>query len=197
MKQIATLLTIVTLASCGQGGKQATTANADSSKATAVVKTPAVAVPGDWKTYTHANYSIQYPANWQLKEGEGGVAAFTLAFASDSTSPLSGENISLAMQDMGGQTIDLAELAEAASAQFKIILTNYALVSSKKLTDATGDYQQTIFNGDRLTLHLTFEQLYRNIGGKLYILTLTAPKEAWDKGQKVGEQIMGSFSVTK
>lgn len=197
MRKIAFFFAVFALASCGNGGNKQNTDNVPAATAVNTTNTaPAAIAPADWKTYTHDNYSIHYPPTWSLREGPG-VAAFTIQFVPDTDCPNAGENVSMGSQDVGGENIDLNELAEGASAQFKTMLTNYSLLSSNKLTDAAGDYEQTIFSGEMSSQKLMYEQRYRIINGKIYILTLACPKEGWDIGQKTGEQIMSLFTLTK
>ncbi len=197
MKNIAILLTAITLVSCNQGGDKNT--QTDTKKPdlqTTDVKTSNV--PADWKTYSHDNYSIQYPSTWEMKESDGTVSVFSIEAPMDTAKAIMGENIQLSVQDMRGQAIPLDKVADAAIGQFKDILTNFTLLSNKKLTDGTGDYQQVIFSGEQGSIVMIFEQWYRIINDKLYVLNLTGAKENWDKGgQKIGEQILGSFMVKK
>jgi len=198
MRKIAALLVVISLTSCGQGGKQNTNnvpaATAVNTPTTVTNVTPPVPVPADWKTYTKENYSIHYPPGWDVKEGPG-VAKFTIYFSPDKACSNMGENVSLGVQDIGNESIDLDELAQSASTQFKTMLDNYSLLSHTKLTDGTGDYEQTVFSGEMSSQKLMYEQRYRVINGKIYILTLACPSEGWDVGQKTGEQIMSLFSV--
>lgn len=200
MKKIVSIITIISFISCGQGGDKQNTNDVPAATAvntpTATTNvTPPVPVPADWKTYTQENYTIHYPPSWNVREGPG-VAKFTILFSPDKACSNMGENVSLGKQDIGDGSIDLDELAQSASTQFKTMLDNYSLISHTKLTDGTGDYEQTIFTGEMSSQKLIYEQRYRVINGKIYILTLACPKEGWDVGQKIGEQIMSLFSVT-
>ncbi len=183
MRKLAVLLAIVILASCGQGGNK-------------TAKTKTFTAPADWKTFAQDKYSIQYPPTWTLKPGEGSIP-FTITAQPDSANPLNIEVINMTSRDMMGQNIDLDALSKMAAEQLKNVLTNFTMISQKKLTDEDGDYEQVIFSGDQYSIGMTYEQLYRPYDGKIYILTLTTPKDKWAKSQQLGENILSTFTVKK
>lgn len=189
MKKIAVLLSIITLASCGLTTDKKNQADNTTPE---VINVP---VPSDWKTFSKEDYSIQYPPTWELNQKQEGTL-FTITAPIDSTNIFFVENINLIKEDLKDKgDVDLDKYTEAGEVLLKSYLTNYTLISSKKLKDAAGEYQQTIFSGDQDSIHIMFEQRYRIINKVAYVLTLTDSKNHWPVGQPVGEQILGSFKI--
>ncbi len=193
MRKIAFFLTAITLASCGQSGnKTAQTDSKTTDSKTSDVKTSAAAAPADWKTYTHNTISVQYPATWKI-DGSETRDYFTLSSPMDSSGAVAA--INLTSQETNGAKIDLESSVQQATERLKNYLTNFTLVSSKKVTDAQGDYEQLIYTGEQSSLKLGFEQRYRIIKDKIYVLSLSCLYSSWDKSQQIGEQIMNTFTV--
>jgi hypothetical protein len=189
MKKIAALLSIITLASCGQlGSKNSQTDN----------KTPNI--PANWKTYSYANYSIKYPPAWTListSPVSGGVSTFLINSPNDSSNPYMIGSIIMSEQDIKGRSFSLDSIVGELGGQYKDKLYHFTAISNNKLSDSSGEYQRIIFTGEQGSLKMMFEQQDRIINDKLYILSLVYPKAAGDIEQKIGEQILGSFVVKK
>lgn len=150
----------------------------------------------NWKVYTHENYSIRYPDNWELEENQIG-SKFVLISPVDTANPSFNENINLIIQDLKGPDMNLDKYNEISVSQIKKYLPDDSILSDKREKDRTGEYQHIQYYGDENNNHLQFEQYYRIINGKAYILTLTTLKKQWEKAHQVGEQILNSFLVKK
>jgi hypothetical protein len=186
MKKLFPLFLVVTVISCNQSGNTVSQNNADAKTVT---------TPANWKAYSNDTCSIQYPPEWTVKEKFMGTE-FALLSPIDSTSPTFAENVNLTKQDMTGKEQSLEKVVPATIELLKTIATNFTLLSSTLKKDAAGvEYQQIIYTCNQGTLPLKQEQQYRIIKNTAYILTLTTLQNGWDKGYKVGEQIMATFSV--
>jgi len=183
MKKIIILLTAVILASCGQTGN----------KGAEHISTKVILVPPDWGIFQWDNYSIQYPREWEVTRDEKGCAFFVSC--TNRRDSNFGENINLVITNVKDSGVNLARLTAVSLAKIKDQMSDFNLISNKTLTDGDGDYQQIIFTCTSSSLNLILEQWYRIVGDNAYILTLTAFKEKWGKGQQIGEQIMSSFIV--
>ena len=184
MLKIAVVLSMLVLTSCSQ--------NAQSDSKKTDVKTSNV--PADWKTYSRDNYSIKYPGSWSLKENQN-VALFILFAPIDSAAPSFDANINLVIQDVKGKNIDLDKYTQISIDQVKANTSKDSILLNKKEQDSTGVYQHLIFSVEYQNTPLMWDQYYRVIDDKVYLLTLTTLPEQWNKSQKLGEQILSTFKV--
>jgi hypothetical protein len=74
-------------------------------------------------------------------------------------------------------------------------MPNDSITMDKRQKDGMGEYQQLIYSADENNNHLQFEQYYRIINGKAYVITLTTLQKQWDKCHMIGEQILNSFII--
>jgi hypothetical protein len=150
----------------------------------------------NWKTYTKDNYSIQYPPAYDLEEYQQGTV-FMIIFPVDSANPTFNRNINLIIQDLKGTGMDLDKYNETSVKQIKQYLPNDSILMDKKEKDAVGECWHLIYMGDAHDEHLQFEQYYRIINEKAYVLTLTTQIKQWDKGHLIGEEIMSTFKINQ
>lgn len=148
----------------------------------------------DWKTYAKDNYSIQYPPAYDMEEYQQG-AVFMLIFPIDSANPTFNRNVNLIVQDLKGADTGLDKYNETSIRQIKQYLPDDTILSDKKEKDNMGDCWHIIYMGDLHDDHLQFEQYYRIINEKAYVLTLTMLTTQLDKGRQTGEQIMSTFKI--
>jgi hypothetical protein len=120
---------------------------------------------------------------------------FMLIFPVDSANPTFNRNIDLIIQGLNGADTDLDKYNETMVRQIKQYLPNDTILLDKKEKDGMGDYWHIIYTGDAHDSHLQFEQYYRIINEKAYVLTLTELIAQWDKGHRIGEQIMSTFKI--
>jgi hypothetical protein len=201
MKKILSLVPLIILVSCGNMGNKndqpgaATQLQAGATGGIIKDSTKLAtneAVPADWKTFTHSNYSIQYPAKWRVELDDTSVE-FTIE-SPDSASSSSAENLNLVKRDMAGAAFSLDQMPDVV-AQLKNDVTGFDLISSDKLKNGAGEYQRVVYAGTQDGVDLVFEQRFYILHDTLYILTLTAMHSQWDKLSPIGDQILNTFAV--
>ena len=149
------------------------------------------------KTYSKDNYSIQYTANWDLNtEGQMGTT-FVLFSKPSSANDKFRENVNLIVQDLSGYNVDLDTYAAISEQQLKNTVTAFILLENKKKKDEQGDYQHVIYTGVQGNFNLTFEQHYRIINNKAYVLTFTAEQAEYDKFKNTTTVMLNSFKVKR
>ena len=80
-------------------------------------ETPATDMKG-WKTLEQDNYTIQYPADWDLNQDPTAASKFALLSPRESKKDQFMENVNLATEDLTGKgDIDLAYYASASQEQ--------------------------------------------------------------------------------
>lgn len=149
------------------------------------------------KTYSKDNYSIQYAANWDLNtEGQMGTT-FVLFSKPSSANDKFRENVNLMVQDLSGYNVDLDTYAAISEQQLKSMVTAFVMLENKKKKDALGEYQHVIYKGEQGNFKLTFEQHYRIINNKAYVLTFTAEQTEYDKFKPTTSVMFNSFKLNK
>lgn len=148
-----------------------------------------------WKALSKSNYKIQYPDNWELNESGVMGTSFIIFSPVESDSDTYRENVTLIIQDISGQNIDLSKFVDISLSQFHTLLTNPQLFENKRVKVATKEYQKMVYSFDQGALHLKTEQYLFVIKNKAYVLTLSTTPGTFEKYKKTGEAILASFLV--
>jgi hypothetical protein len=151
----------------------------------------------DWKTLNQSNYSIQYPATWELNQSGQMGTSFILFSPLESEQDKFKENVNLLIQDLRGKNIDLNKYTEISEGQIKTMATNSNLIESKRLKTESGEYHKIIYSADQGIFHLKFEQYYWVTNDKAYVLTFTSEQNRFDSFKETGEKILNSFKLKK
>jgi len=147
----------------------------------------------DWKTLSESNYSISYPATWQLDQSKAMGTTFVL-FARAAEAGKFRENINLLIQDLTGMGLDLDKFVQLSEQQFKTMITNGKLISSKRLKDR-GEYQELVATGTQGVMELKFKQYYWVRDNKAYVLSFTALQTTYDEYAALASKVMNTFNV--
>jgi hypothetical protein len=178
MTKILTTLLLCTFIACGQAP--------ESTKSKQGIKP-------NWKTLEEKNYSIQYPADWELNQsGQMGTTFFLFSPLSSDQDKFR-ENINLLIQDLSGHNINLDKYTEISEGQVKTMITNSTLIESKRVKNGSEEFHRIIYTGDQGIFHLKFEQFYWIKNDKAYVLTFTCEQDKFSDFKEVGEAILNSF----
>ncbi len=150
-----------------------------------------------WKTLDNKNFSIMYPATWDLNSaGLMGTKFIILSPLSNSNDKFQ-ENVNLITQDLTGLNVPLDKYVETSENQIKTLLSNGKLLESKRISDNNSEYHILVFTGKQGIFNLKFMQYFRIINNKAYVLTYTAEINQYDKFLPIAKKIMDSFKVIK
>lgn len=152
-------------------------------------------IPRDWKVLNETDYLVQYPDSFEVNTSGRMGMNFILLSKKISQQDLFRENINLMIQDLSGLSIDLDKYVEISEGQIKTMITNGNIIESKRIKDDDSEFQKIVYTGVQGQFNLKFEQYYRILKGKAYILTLTCEMSQFDKYNTVGEKIMSSFKL--
>lgn len=147
-----------------------------------------------WKILNETNYSIQYPANWDLDQSGHMGTTFLINSKLISEQGQYIENVNLIIHDLRGSTIYLNKFVKMTESKLPTILTNFTLIESKRVNDK-GEFHKIIFTGDQGNTKLKFEQYLWVKGIRAYVLTFTADQTQFDNYQQTGEKILNSFKI--
>jgi hypothetical protein len=169
-----------------------------------IISSPALANPiiiSDWKKLEQANYSIRYPANWDVLQNDRSEPGARIAYPFSILSPLASsddkfrENVNLVIEDLNGQKIDLNTYASMSIGQLKSQMKNCKIVENKRVDSSSRKYYKVIFTWDYETLPLKVEQYYWVIGTKAYIVTFSSEQSQFASVRDVGEKILNTFTL--
>jgi hypothetical protein len=149
----------------------------------------------NWKTLDENDYSIQYPADWELNQGGVMGTSFILFSPLETSQDKFRENVNLLIQDLSGHNLDLNKYVELSERQVKTLITNSTLIESKRVKTDSDEYHQIIYTGDQGMFKLKYEQYCWVQNDKVYLLTLTCEHDKFFLFKEVGEAILNSFTL--
>jgi len=149
----------------------------------------------EWNALNENDYSIQYPANWELNNSGQMGTSFILFSEVTSDKDQFKENVNLIIQDLTGHKIDLDKYVEISEGQIKTMIENGNIISSDRIKKDGIEFQKVIYTGKQGAFNLKFEQYYWVQNDKAYILTLTCEEDEFNDYKDSGEKILDSFKI--
>lgn len=153
------------------------------------------AVDPNMKEYENAanGFSLQYPKEWSLQEGAAGTVAAFLSPA-EGTSDTFQENITVTVQDLSQQPMDLKAYTELSTKQVETMFkTTLDKNEDIKLGDL--DAHEVVYNAKQQNMDLRFHQVFAVQNNKAYILTFTAKQDTFDKMDESAQKAFETFRL--
>ncbi|AWB44460.1 hypothetical protein DCC85_09635 [Paenibacillus sp. CAA11] len=153
------------------------------------------AAAGDMKDYENAanGISIKYPSDWQLQEGASGSLAAFLSPAEGSDDVFQ-ENVSLTVQDLSAQPMNLKQYVELSENQVKNMLKGTLEKNeATKLGDL--DAHEFVYSATQNDYNLKFRQVFAVKNNKAYVATYAALEDSYDKFLDKATQTMDSLQI--
>ncbi len=147
----------------------------------------------DWKILDGSFFSIKYPADWELDQSGQFGSTFFIFSPVESAQDQFKENINFMKQDLTGYNLDMDKYVEITEEQLKTLITNGAMIESKRIKTESSEYHQIIYTGDQEIYHLKFVAYMWLQNEKAYVLTFTAEQTTFEKYKETGEAILNSF----
>ena len=146
----------------------------------------------DWKTFQNSDFSIKYPADWELNLSGASGTKFIL-FAPSAQAASFRDNINLVVEDLKNQKIDLKEYTKLSIAQVKQYISNANILVSETLLK--NQKQKLVYTGSQGDLKLQFQQFYWIKNKKAYVLTFTSSEKTFNGQIENVTRIMNSFTI--
>jgi len=144
------------------------------------------------------NYKIEYPTSWTLDtSGLAGSELFVLSPLENDTDKFR-DNVSVIIQNLAGQNIDLDKYKDISETQIAGLGTNGKILESSKMeATAQGDYYKLKYalNQGNFKLIITSYCYIKN--EKAYLITFTSESGKYDLYKETGNKILDSFQFTK
>ncbi|HEY4786633.1 MAG TPA: PsbP-related protein [Bacteroidales bacterium] len=152
-------------------------------------------IPDSWKMLDETSYTIQYPDSFELNKS--GLMGTSFLILSKQVSPqdMFRENVNLVIEDLSAQNVGLDQYVKISEGQIKTMITNANILENKRIKDGDSEFHKFVYTGTQGQYNLKFEQYFRIIKKKAYVLTLTCEVDQFDKYKEVFEKVMNSFKV--
>ena len=145
--------------------------------------------PEDWRTFETREFSIQYPANFELDtSGQMGTSLF-LFVPQSAHNALFRENFNLVIQDLREFNMSLDDFVTLSESQIEQFVENGNLIESKRV----GTDHFLTYTGRQGGFDLKWFQRFTIQNERAYILTFTARQSRFDNYIEVAIKIMDSF----
>lgn len=147
----------------------------------------------DWKIYNGDNFTIRYPPTWELNKSGSMNTLFVIMSPSEGPEDKISENLSLIVQDMGSQAINLDQYVGLSTSQVTAQLKDGSILINERKSNDGNEYHKLIYSGKMGDLHLAFNQHVRIKDNKVYVLNFTCEFSKITQWQSIGEEIMNTF----
>ncbi len=157
--------------------------------------TELVAVIPEMEILDTEDFSINYPADWELDQsGQMGTSFMVFSPISEPTDDFR-ENVNLINQDITGYNLDLDSYTELSISQIKQLIEGSEILVNERRKSGKYEYQETIYTGTQGIYNLKFMQYYWVINNKAFVLTFTCKEDTFEEYLSIGKTILGSFKI--
>jgi hypothetical protein len=146
------------------------------------------AKPPAWATWKGEGVSLSHPTAWTVanERDKGVVVAFLSPLDSGDVFR---ENVNLLVQPIG--ELDLP--GYIANTEQQVREARGEMIHSATQRNGTGEYHTFEYTATMNDVPLHFKQEVRLRGGRAFLVTFTAHRDAWDDTLYIAEAILGSF----
>jgi len=148
-------------------------------------------------SFSKDNYKIEYPKSWRLDTSRLiGTEFFLFAPLENQTDKFS-ENVSLIIQDLAGQNINLENYKTITDKQLTDFATDPTIFESVIKTINDKEYFRIVYVMTQGKSRLKITSICFIKNDKAYLITFTTELEKYEMYKKIGEEILNSFYLTK
>jgi hypothetical protein len=156
-------------------------------------------VQGAWNLLDETDYSIQYPANWNLDTSRRLGQGFIFAMSPNQIKDLFKIKIGVNLMtvDLTRQIISLDSIAKIEEQRYENekTLTNARLLESKRYTANGIDFHKIIASFEYKNVMYKSVQHILMQNGKVYMLSFFGEEDLYNNYREVGEKILGTFCL--
>lgn len=149
----------------------------------------------NWKTLSESDYSIKYPADWELEQTGANNTRFFLKSKVSSMSDDFRENINLLNEDLGGVEFSLDEYMNLSMENLHRGMPGLNITKNEKINKNGREYYLIEYFVSQAGMDLSFEQRFTIENGMVYVMTFSAKKDDLKKFKSVANNIMDSFEI--
>jgi hypothetical protein len=149
------------------------------------------------KTLKKELFKIQYPHKWTIDTSGMMGSEFFIFSPVENVNDKFRENVSLIIQDISGQNIDLDKYAEISKEQINTMAGESTIHESKKMKKGKSEFYKMIYEFREESLKVKIEQYYFVTNSRAYVLTLATESTKFANFKSIGEGVLNSFQVTE
>jgi len=143
------------------------------------------------------NYKIEYPKSWALDTSGQLSSEFFVFSPLEHDSDKFKENVSLMIQNLAGQNLDLSLYKEITEGQIARLGNDAKLFESLKTRTAKGDYYRVRYALNQANFKLIVTSYCYIKDEKAYLITFTSESDKYKQYKRIGDKILDSFQFTK
>lgn len=147
--------------------------------------------------FSKDNYKIEYPKSWRLDTSRLMGTEFFLFAPLENQTDKFRENINVIIQDLAGQNINLEKYKTITDEQITNFATDPVVFESeiKKINDK--EYFRIVYAMTQGKSRLKITSICFIKDEKAYLVTFTTALDKYELYKKIGDEILGSFCLTK
>ena len=148
-------------------------------------------------TLLKESFRIEYPKLWTLDtSGLAGSELFVLSPLENDSDKFRG-NVSVIIQNLTGQNIDLDKYKDISETQIGSLGANGKLFESSKVEAGKGDYYRLRYALNQGNFQLIITSYCYIKKDKAYLVTFTSESGKYDQYKEIGNKTLDSFQFTK
>jgi hypothetical protein len=148
-------------------------------------------------TFIKQNYKIEYPGSWTLDTSGQLNSEFFVFSPLENDSDKFKENVSLIIQNLAGQNIDLNMYKQITEGQIAGLGSEAKLFESVKTRTAQGDYYSVRYALNRANFKLIVTSYCYIKDEKAYLITFTSESDKYKQFKRIGVKILDSFQFRR
>lgn len=156
-----------------------------------------VNIYGQTKTHETEEFSVEYPANWELNTSGIGNSIFGILSPSTDEKDTFRENVNLITQNLQGNPMTLDQYAKLSRKQILTMIEKSEILEDKRVKNNSSEYHMIVAKAVMNEIAMQIMQFYIIENEKAYVLTYTAIADQYEKFVKQGSDIMKSFKLKK
>lgn len=145
---------------------------------------------------TRGNYSIEYPADWEVDTAGTSGTQFILFAPADEDDDAFSENVNMMIQDgpiVGKMTLE--DISRNTIEDMKRYFTDVKLLRNDVKTTTGREHLEMVYTANRNGMDLKFEQYVWVVGDKFYVLTFSSEKGMYNIYKETAQRILNSFKI--
>lgn len=154
------------------------------------------AIHEKWHNFSNDTFEISYPEGWtpDTTRKEMGASLILLTDAENESDNFR-ENINVNIQDLSKRKMTVEQFAKFSEDQINKMIQQVTIIRSEKITNTPGRMWCMEFESSKSGEELRWKQYYYPKDDKMYVVTFTAKKSAFDKFHLLADKIMNSFTL--
>jgi len=148
-------------------------------------------------TFTKDNFKIEYPKSWRLDTSRiMGTELFIFSPLENEADKFS-ENVNVMIQNLSGQNINLEKYKQITEEQLSGMATDGKVFESSIVKTAKNSFYKIVYAMTQGKLRLKISSICFINKDKAYLATFTSEIDKYDSYQKIANDILSTFSITK